>query len=530
MSESPAVHYVPANRNNVVGMFALGLLCSSHGLARKYYRDPLGDFGGYLPLLESNVFVNVWQDHEPADPGAFRVILELNTGSNGLMDEPGDAGIVLLPGVLPTTVVERLHFHTETDRSEFAARSYDNFDASAIPTTVSPELFTTDSDNDTTATPTVVHELPGAPPDASAFDSIDALAGAIAFIAAAGPINSGSSKRVTRLLETYRKSTVVQGIEWFLDQFMELAPSMASNDANWLIARAALEGARSRYPEVAAAPRALLDSVRSRIEAEPTTPETLMELTGALDFIDQILSGQQTLVPFRTDGGLPAARGLLLHLLRPRPEQAAALIPDEHNAGTDALLLSFALSGIGSGYRRLPLDLRGGEAFSGYITSCMADQLNGSAQNRLRRFAPPRATISTNTDESAHCTTIRYLLRKEIILERTAPPPTLRSRILSSGITDSNRQDAVRIARAMDWNDIIRTRVRTTANHAEVAVSPSGELEIVIDGDAVVQSLVAEDTLLERVQRIGSAELEAAVDTADDKHGTNDRQQQLFDG
>ena len=148
---SPALVAIPksgiliTNHQNLLYMLASGLIMPPSGFGRKYYRDTLAAFSGWLPIFldHSHKLVRAPEsaiDDSTAESDHLRpVILEVElAGLRGPVQAHGEVGwaerqleegvlrsesVILLPAPLPTSRVRRIIFRSLDDRRETETRA-----------------------------------------------------------------------------------------------------------------------------------------------------------------------------------------------------------------------------------------------------------------------------------------------------------------------------------------------------------------------------------------------------------------------
>jgi hypothetical protein len=95
-----------------------------------------------------------------------------------------------------------------------------------------------------------------------------------------------------------------------------------------------------------------------------------------LDRILAIIHGETAFTSFRQHGGLRAAKGLLLFLLRSDPSAVGTWLQEDINAEAEVIALAAAFAGISHRSTGLPPELRGSDALQHLLFDWIASGVN----------------------------------------------------------------------------------------------------------------------------------------------------------
>ena len=142
--EAPREGLLATNHLNLLFMLSIGMVPAPDGFGKKYYRDPLGTYPGWVPLFTRKVFGQAIElaKEEAAHlrPCLARLrltdlsgpVMALREGKAIRINFPHEANgseeAIFVPAPLPTHWIEEIQFPTKDDRvaSEADARDYSN--------------------------------------------------------------------------------------------------------------------------------------------------------------------------------------------------------------------------------------------------------------------------------------------------------------------------------------------------------------------------------------------------------------------
>ena len=469
------------NHLNLMYMLAAGLLLPKSGFGEKYYRDTLDVCPGWLPLFTGPAG-RAAVEHSTAEAGHLRpcqVVVSLHDCAGPVMvltpdgvekrrwpHEVGGAPLVFVPAPLPVSAIEEIRFRSRGDSTacKADARDYGNVPLADFRTRAARADF--DRASGPAWPPAHV------PPERPArLEAAQAAGGMLAMLqllahrdagevlAGGEPLGLAASRAAfdppadppPRLSETVaawltawmqagaspaRAGAALPGIDrsdarrlfWgAVDTLAEQTGTGGVDDANaWLLDYLDRETAD------------LDERLRKHVVE---LRETLDSLTGLADLTTSDLFDRFT---------TPLPRALSLLFLR---STCADLLSFEHEALTPEDRLAAALLfGSRAGWLALPLSLRGGAAASAAVSHRMAALSHRLADSG---FDPGPAPA-----------------RPKVLAEWFA------------GDWDARRRDAAAaLARAQQWTDCLRTRIKLGAGDYVLQVGREG-IEIVFPGEA----------------------------------------------
>ena len=112
-------------------------------------------------------------------------------------------------------------------------------------------------------------------------------------------------------------------------------------------------------------------------------------------YLDRILAinrGDVEFTPFRQPGGLRAAKGLLLFLLRPDPAAAKSWLREDINAEHEVIALAAIFAGIAHRSTGLPSELRGSDTLQHLLYDWIASGVS-SGDITLPHAPTPEVTL-----------------------------------------------------------------------------------------------------------------------------------------
>ena len=469
------------NHLNLMYMLGAGLLLPKSGFGEKYYRDTLEVCPGWLPLFTGPAGRDA-VEHSIAEVGHLRpcqVVVSLRDCAGPVMvptpdgvekrrwpHEVGGAPLVFVPAPLPVSAIEEIRFRSRGDSTACKADAldYDNVPLADFEVRVAGAGF--DRASGPAWPPAHV------PPERPArLEAAQAAGGMLAMLqllahrdagevlAGGEPLGLAASRAAfdppadppPRLSETVaawltawmqagaspaRAGAALPGIDrsdarrlfWgAVDTLAEQAGAGGVDDAN------------ARLLDYLDRETADLDERLRKHVVE--LRETLDSLTGLADLTTSDLFDRFT---------TPLPRALSLLFLR---STCAELLAFEHEALTPEDRLAAALLfGARAGWLALPLSLRGGAAASAAVSHRMAALSHRLADSG---FDPGPAPA-----------------RPKVLAEWFA------------GDWDARRRDAAAaLARAQQWTDCLRTRIKLGAGDYVLQVGREG-IEIVFPGEA----------------------------------------------
>ncbi len=469
------------NHLNLMYMLAAGLLLPKSGFGEKHYRDTLDVCPGWLPLFTGPVG-RAAVDHSIAEAGHLvpcQVVVSLRNCAGPVIvpttegvekrlwpHDVGGAPLVFVPAPLPVSAIEEIRFRS---RNDLKACRADALDYGNVPL----------ADFETRAAGGDFKQVSGpawppehVPPERPArLEAAQAAGGMLAMLQLLA--NRGAGE-VLKGGEPLGLAAARAAFDPPADPPPSLSATVAAWLTEWMQAGASPGRAGAALPGVdpggvrrlfwgvvdalaAQAGAAGVDDANARLldHLDRESPdlderlrnhvvelrETLESLTGLAD-----LTASDLFVRFKT----PLPRALSLLFLR---STCADLLAFEHETLTaEDRLAAALLFGARAGWLGLPLPLRGGKAASAAVSHRMA-----ALSHRL-------------TDSGFGLGP--FPARPKLLAERFAGDWNAR-----------HRKAAVELARAEQWTDCLRTRVRLGPGDYELTVGRGGA-EIVFPGDA----------------------------------------------
>jgi hypothetical protein len=367
--------FLPVNWRNALAYYAQGLVAPGGMLAR-CHQDLLELAPRRLPLLIGNVSGSVADACAPA-AGDFPVILEIddNVLIRGAELEVGGTPAAIAPaGVIPTGHVSQVHVRSDQDQEQFQTRRYRNVDTSRLPVAVTSSLFRGGG-----ASAEVLGAWLRGLPDtkrAGGEDLIErqCVTGALMLVLASLPSEAVILEGAGRLAEK------ILSRPHFSDVVSLLSDVLA--ETGWI-------GGEDDLSVCAAALEVLVKMSGSE---PPIASEVLSEMGQLLArrqlsdaplvkaYLDRILAidrGDVEFMPFRQHGGLKAAKGLLLFLLRPDPAAARSWLTEDINAEHEIIALAAMYTGVAHRSTGLPSELRGSDTLQHLLGDWIASGVNG---------------------------------------------------------------------------------------------------------------------------------------------------------
>ena len=477
----PERGFLVTNHLNLLYMLAAGLVLPTSGFGEKHYRDTLDGCPGWIPLFTGRPG-RAAVDHCTAEARHLRpcqVVVSLREcvgpvmvpGSGGveprhLPDQLGSEPLIFVPAPLPVSVIEEILFQSREDSTgcKNDALDFGNVPLADFETRVDRKRFAGPPGK--TWPPSHVPPQRFAP--LAAAQAAGGMLAMLRILASrdAGEVLAGGEPLG---LIAYRTafdaeadlppglfSTMAAG----LTAWMQTGPSPARGaavvpDSDQSDARRLFWGAVDTLAEQAGV--AGVDDANARLldylDRESTAlderqrkhvvelRETLDSLTGLAD-----LTASDLFDRFRT----PLPRAMSLLLLR---STCADLLAFEHEALTPEDWLAAALLfGARAGWLALPLSLRGGPAASAAVSHRMAALSHRVADTGFELGPAPA--------------------RPKPLAELFAGPWNARQ-----------QNAAVSLARAQEWTDCLRTRVKLSAGEYVLKVGRGGT-ELVFPGEA----------------------------------------------
>ncbi len=461
------------NRYNLLEFLSAGYVLPLSGIP-KYYADLLAYSPGRIPLLRGPVSDSVCADVSREDPTAFPVALEVDprltasisapllrndgSASSGSLDESVVAAAPA--GLLPLAAVTKVHFRSQDELEEHSAREYENVRTDNLDLVVSPGVF----GGGGVAVESVKTFLEGLEAvnttTADFLDSIDRLNGARTMLAAASPPRVEALRALGTLLDG-KVPDEEQIPAWIHAALIEEQPKAVT--AGHRLFAAAADVLRKEDRAAAWKPLEVLSRVEEKLASTKMSKKNEAEISKNLRPIGAILRNERDFKPFEKDSGLPAAKALLLALLRPDPDRLMSWDRAETGADDGVMLGAGVLVGLLRGHKKLPLEWRTpvldqllGEQAVTAVARIVPDALR-SLSSGGNLIAEERAT----QDGGA---LVQLLWGEQVVIEKTRGAPSAAERLLGSDLSDpANRDIAIYICRAQGWADCVSTTMAASS-------------------------------------------------------------------
>jgi hypothetical protein len=365
---------LPVNWRNALAYYAQGLVVPGGKLAR-CHKDLLELIPQRLPLLIDDVSGSVAEMCAPT-PGDFPVILEIDNDVSvrGAELNVGGIPVAAAPaGAIPISHVSRIHVRSDKDRDEFRARRYHNVDTSRLTVTITQSLFRGRGPS-AEVLGSWLRGLPDA--EGARWNGLvnrQCTAGALMLVLASMPpeavIVEGAGKLLDRVLSC---PGTIDMVDVLPDVLAEVGWIGTEDDHS--ICAAALEVLVKMSGPEPAVPSEVLVEMRRLLANRKLSDARLVR--AYLDRILAINRGDVEFVPFRQPGGLRAAKGLLLFLLRPDPAAAKSWLEEDINAEHEVVALAATFSGIAHRTAGLSSELRGSDTLQHLLYDWIASGVN----------------------------------------------------------------------------------------------------------------------------------------------------------
>ena len=486
-----ATWYLPTNRHNLLGMWSAEMLSPASSLI-KYRPDLLADAPGRLVLSPGGIDAAMVGAVSDDEAHSFPVMIELDLPEESAVPK-GPGGLAAPAGVVPVSRVGAIHVRSKRESSEIEARNFANVRGANLPLQVTPDLFASPQTTPLQDTRSWLRGLePIERPTVRERTVIDRLAGALALVA---PLATRDITVLAWWAEQIRLwGDQTDATEHPASALSDLLPGGADGPGEGRLLSALSGIILARSVDGPPVPSEVIAALKDEL-TEGATPDERM--LAALDRVDQTVRGLRPFEPFQNPASQPVLKALFLFLVRPDPEEISTWTNEESGADARLLALGTALSGFNTGYRRLPLELRGSEALRELVVAGVADQLNTLATSSLPLFAPG---VSVDVTETADGRRTVVSAGPAVLVDTTLPIGT------ATQVVDGAH--AVRIADHLGWTDCVRTVVTGTS----VQIVPSGKkVVLVLPGDAAVLREIVEERFSERSAELGPEAIKEAA-------------------
>lgn len=338
---------------NLNGILSSRLLAPRDSFG-KYYADLLAFCPGWVPLLKEN-----------ARPSAIRLVTsERGAGgpvlvelSDQVIDRPSTDGSVSYVRAVPFSKFTAIHFPDEKGLREHRARGYKNVQPHEDLLRVSPELFSSDTDED------LEISAPAGEASPTNWTLVDRVRGAVNGLLAACESGEALAMAAT-VLGAAPVSGQVFAPPWLnwdclAGDPVTLGNEDAASTADRLIFEAAYRVLGRSDKAESWSPTDILDQVTDEIAAVDAGGDVQRIVTRNLQRIGELLNVEREFEPFRNpDSPHVAAKSLLMVLLRPDLEQLLAWPATETGADETTRSVAAVLAGRLRGLSRETVKLR----------------------------------------------------------------------------------------------------------------------------------------------------------------------------
>ena len=361
------------------------------GMLARCHKDLLELAPQRLPLLIDKVSGSVAEACTPA-PGDFPVILEIDGDvlvRGAELDVGGVLAAIAPAGIIPTSHVSRIYIRSDKDRDEFRARRYRNVDTSRLPVTVTQSLF-----RGSGASAEVLSAWLRGLPDTEIAGREDLVerqcaAGALTLVLASLPPEAVILEGAGKLLEKVLSCLGSVDIVGLLSDVLAEVGWIGRKDDRSVCAAALEVLVKMSGPDPLVASEVL--SEMRRLLANRYLSDARL-VRAYLDRILAIYRGDVEFTPFRQRGGLRAAKGLLLFLLRSDPAAAKSWLTEDINAEYEIIALAAIFAGIAHRSTGLPSELRGSDTLQHLLCDWIASGVN-SGDITLPHAPTPAITL-----------------------------------------------------------------------------------------------------------------------------------------
>lgn len=366
---------LPVNWRNAFAFYARGLIVPG-GMLTRCHKDLLELAPRHVPLLIGNVSESVADTCAPT-PRDFPVILEIDGDVlvRGMKLNIGGTPASIAPaGVIPTNYVHRVHVRFERDRREFQVRRYRNVDTTRVAVSVTQPLF----EGTGVSAETLRNWLRGLPEEntgeGESLVKRECAAGALMLVLASIPPEEGIVEDAGHILEKVLDCPKIADLCDLLPNVLAEVGWISVEDDHCLCAATLKVLMKMSGPEPPV-PSEVVGEIRRLLVNSRLSDESLV--SAYLDRILAINRGDVEFTSFRQTGGLRAAKGLLLFLLRSDPTAAKSWLEEDINADHQVVALAAIFAGIAHRSTGLPNRLRGGDTLKHLLSDWIASGTGG---------------------------------------------------------------------------------------------------------------------------------------------------------
>ncbi len=383
--------YVPLNRNNLIAVLAGGILSPN-----KFYTDYDEDLQRFcddgILLIRKGLSHAVVENEELTGSSGYTVLAEISIKSYpktkvrgltnqgkackaSLTSDTDETRILSFPGIIPVTRIIAIHFGSDSDKSNFIARSFDNLPADIVPLKVTKKLFNQDvseaiidgiknfTDKKSRSDATELNAL---------YKQSDSFVGSAVLLAA----TFSPTENWLNLLKDTLVSKQPDGLSYIE------ASQIITNRLELSLFREAYSMLINMDPEDGWQAKKILSDIYTAVNIGELSKDEHIQLERWQSTCIDILDNRRSITPL-TDSKMKVGRALLLLLLRPDPED---LIDSAHSSlepGTEVLSLAAILAGARSGFEALSNSLKSLPVRYNLYSNLKADLINSNWKTSL---------------------------------------------------------------------------------------------------------------------------------------------------
>ncbi len=474
----PRVWYLVTNQLNLMFQLAGGLMTGPRGFGHKYYRDPLGEAPGWIPLFAEPIPAGAMEQATSEENYLQCVIAAIDlsalTGPIQALDRQGrmvalqwpaeargDEQVLFLRAPLPTLWMQEILFPTAQGRDAFRQQGadYSNVLIQDVKQRVRSRLF---SSRAAQPWPPEILALPACDQSLHRVSAMGAFQALVLWFANRGDglVNLGqrmadSSETMGTGADNPLARTLLSWVQGHDEpQEDEVQSRMLTRLLGAIInAKAASDPPATAGcgPDMHQAVLDALDAEKAHI-GEPRWQEALARL---IDDLTGLLGlGNATISELLKRHSRPLSRALILYFLREHSEELVALAAHQPLLTEQDLIVAAALFGARDGWMGLPQRMKETPGLAAATTWRMAARAHSTQGSGLDLGpAPPR---------------VRAL--RELIQPRT------------SHQNKRQQEAALRLARAMGWQDVLKTRISLGKGDYRLQIDGRGA-HLLIHGD-----------------------------------------------
>ena len=353
------------NRQNLLQVLSSGLIAPAFAYD-KYYEDLLRFAPAHVPLVSTPLGHELTDLVSPKDsPAQFPVAIEIssewlqsaNKNIVGGLEAARSAGLLFLDCLIPSTAITCVHFRSAAERDEHIARPYANVNHEAWDLHITEDIFIETQGAERERILTGFLEANPEPSTDSArvnYLAADAFTGALIGLIAALPAQPEWFDALASGLMGKRMPK-----DCGLPPFALFKPGGGLEVKGFeeiLLRAAVIEFAKAQAASWN--PQEVLVAIEDTLKAASPSEKDLVAAGRALEKMRKVIALEQDFEPFEQDRGSPAAKAILLALLRPEPTRLLRWDQQETGASDAVGACACALAGIAQGRTNLPIELR----------------------------------------------------------------------------------------------------------------------------------------------------------------------------